>query len=145
MSLVNKLSKEKIEECKNVFNLNDTSKKGFIPSLKLPSILRNLGAYVPQENLEEFIGNRKEIKYDKFINFFAEYYTKKVDKKQLIKGLSFLDKDRDGNISSLDLRHALTTIGEKLTEDEAYDLLKTYTDKNGMIDYSYFANEISKQ
>ena len=37
---------------------------------------------------------KKEIKFDKFIDFFAEYYTKKVDKKQIIKGLSFLDKNK---------------------------------------------------
>ena len=144
MSDINKLSKEKIEECKNIFNLNDTNQNGLISCNRLAVIYRKLGAYVPQEDLEEFIGNRKEIKFEKFINFFAEYYTKKIEKQQIIKGLSFLDRNRDGNISASDLKHALTIIGEKLTDEEAYDLLKAYTDKNGMIDYKKFAGEISK-
>ena len=144
MSAINKLSKEKIDECKKVFNLNDTNQNGCIPCSKLSLIFRRLGAYVPQEELEEFIGNKKEIKYDKFIGFFADYYTKKIGQQQIIMGLSFLDKDKDGTIKASDLKHALTKIGEKLTDDEAYDLLKGYTDKNGLIDYKNFAEEISK-
>ena len=42
------------------------------------------------------------------------------------------------------MRHALTVLGEKLSEEEGYDLLKNYTDKNGMIDYKKFTEEISK-
>jgi len=103
-----------------------------------------LGAYVPPDDLEEFIGNKKEIKFDKFINFFAEYYIKKIDKNQIIDGLSFLDKNKNGLISANDLKHALSVIGEKLTEEEGYDLLKNYTDKNGMIDYEKFTEDISK-
>ncbi len=106
--------------------------------------MRNLGAYVPHEDLEEFIGNKKEIKFDKFISFFAEYYTKKIDKNQIINGLSFLDKNKNGLINANELRHALQKIGEKLTDEESYDLLKNYTDKYGMINYKKFTEEISK-
>lgn len=143
-SAISKLSKEKLEECKNIFKSNDINNKGSIPSNKLVFILRNLGAYVPPNDLEEFIGNKKEIKFDKFINFFAEYYIKKIDKNEIIDGLSFLDKNKKGLINANDLKHALSVIGEKLTEEEGYDLLKNYTDKNGMIDYKQFTEDISK-
>ena len=143
-SAISKLSKEKLEECKNIFKSNDINNKGSIPSNKLGFILRNLGAYVPPDDLEEFIGNKKEIKFDKFINFFAEYYIKKIDKNEIIDGLSFLDKNKKGLINANDLKHALSVIGEKLTEEEGYDLLKNYTDKNGMIDYKQFTEDISK-
>ena len=143
-SAISKLSKEKLEECKNIFKSNDINNKGSIPSNKLVFILRNLGAYVPPNDLKEFIGNKKEIKFDKFINFFAEYYIKKIDKNEIIDGLSFLDKNKKGLINANDLKHALSVIGEKLTEEEGYDLLKNYTDKNGMIDYKQFTEDISK-
>ena len=143
-SAISKLSKEKLEECKNIFKSNDINNKGSIPSNKLVFILRNLGAYVPPNDLKEFIGNKKEIKFDKFINFFAEYYIKKIDKNEIIDGLSFLDKNKKGLINANDLKHALSVIGEKLTEEEGYDLLKNYTDKHGMIDYKQFTEDISK-
>ena len=144
MTEVNKLSKEKIDECTNVFNENDTKKNGSISCSKLAVIYRKLGAYISPNELEVFIGNKKEIKFEKFLNFFTEHYTKKIEKQQIIEGLSFLDFQRNGNINANDLKHALTTIGEKLSEEEAHDLLKAYTDKNGMIDYKKFAGEISK-
>ena len=131
-SAISQLSKEKLEECKNIFNSNDINNKGSIPSNRLVYIMRNLGAYVPHEDLEEFIGNKKEIKFDKFISFFAEYYTKKID------------KNKNGLINANELRHALQKIGEKLTDEESYDLLKNYTDKYGMINYKKFTEEISK-
>ena len=143
-SPISQLSKEKLEECKNIFKSNDINNKGSIPSNKLVFILRYLGAYVPPEDLEEFIGNKKEIKFDKFIAFFAEYYTKKIEKDQIIDGLSFLDKNKNGLINANELKHALQFIGEKLTDDEANDLLKNYTDKYGMINYRKFAEEIFK-
>ena len=143
-SPISQLSKEKLEECKNIFKSNDINNKGCILSNKLVSILRNLGAYVPPEDLEEFIGNKKEIKFDKFIAFFAEYYTKKIEKDQIIDGLSFLDKNKNGLINANELKHALQFIGEKLTDEEANDLLKNYTDKYGMINYRKFAEEIFK-
>ena len=95
------------------FNLNDKKKTGSIPCNKLALIYRSLGAFVPDEDLDEFIGNKREIKFEKFLNFFAEYYTKKIEKQQIIMGLSFLDENNDGNISASDLKHALTSIGEK--------------------------------
>ena len=144
MTEINKLSKEKIDECKTVFNINDINHNGFVSANRLVSIYRSLGAYVPKEDLDELLGDKKEIKYEKFINIFAEYYTKKIDKQQIIIGLSFLDRNKDGNICASELKHALTTIGERLSEEEAYDLLKSYTDKYGNIDYNRFAGEISK-
>ena len=143
-SPISQLSKEKLEECKNIFKSNDINNKGCILSNKLVFILRNLGAYVPPEDLEEFIGNKKEIKFDKFIAFFAEYYTKKIEKDQIIDGLSFLDKNKNGLINANELKHALQFIGEKLTDEEANDLLKNYTDKYGMNNYRKFAEEIFK-
>jgi calmodulin len=143
-SVISQLSKEKLEQCKSIFNSNDINNKGSIPSKKLNFVLRSLGAYVPPDDLEEFIGNKKEIKFDKFISFFAEYYTKKIDKNQIIKGLSFLDRNNNGLISANELKHALTKLGEKISEEEGYDLLKNYTDKNGMIDYKKFTEDILK-
>ena len=71
MASVIKLSKDKLEECRNVFNANDKYKNGFISCSKLSLIYRSLGAYIPQEDLEEFIGNKKEIKFEKLGSKFC--------------------------------------------------------------------------
>lgn len=46
------------------------------------------------------------------------------------------DRDRNGFISAEELRHQVTTVGDKLTQDEVTDLLRV-ADQNGdgLIDY----------
>ena len=42
---------------------------------------------------------------------------------ELLKVFKKLDKDKDGHISTQDLRKALNEMGEKVTEDELRDLI----------------------
>lgn len=42
---------------------------------------------------------------------------------ELLKVFKKLDKDKDGHISTHDLRKALNEMGEKVTEDELRDLI----------------------
>ena len=144
--MTNSLQKEKIAECKKVFDIFDSDRDGFIYIDKLEEICKGLGAYVPRDDLQDFIKECSEgkINFDQFIKFFTEFYNKKMDKKQLIDAFTFLDNEKKGFIAASDLKHALTVIGDCLTYEEADELLANFIDKNGNIDYKKFANEISK-
>ena len=141
-----KITKEKIEECKDLFNEYYEKNDPINLRKKLGEMFRKLGAYVPNDKLEKYIEDNGDdcIKLEKFLFFFAENYTKKADKQELINGFAFLDQDKTGFINASDLKHSLTSIGDKLTEDEVDELLKNYTDKNGLIDYKVFATQIAK-
>ena len=146
MSLVDQLPKEKQEECKLVFNLYDVNKKGVISTDLVEKLCKNLGAYVPSDDIKEFKENYFDegvVNFDKFLVFFAEHYLKKIDKQQLISAFQFLDKGKTGSISTKELKHWIMVVGDKLTEKEADDLLKSF-DNKGVIDYRVLANEISK-
>ena len=146
MSLIDQLSKEKKEECKLVFDLYDTNKKGVISTDIVEKLCKNLGAYVPSDDIKDFKENYFEegvVNFEKFLAFFAEHYVKKIDRQQLINAFQFLDKDKSGKINYKDLKHWLMVVGDKLTEKEADDLLKNF-DNKGIIDYRNLATEISK-
>ena len=146
MSVIDKLSKEKQEECKLVFNLYDVNKKGVISIDIVDKLCKNLGAYVPSDDIKEFKENYFEegvVNFEKFLVFFAEHYVKKIDKQQLINAFQFLDKGKTGSISSKELKHWLMVVGDKLTENEADDLIKGY-DNKGVIDYRILSTEVSK-
>ena len=146
MSVIDKLSKEKQEECKLVFNLYDVNKKGVISIDIVDKLCKNLGAYVPSDDIKEFKENYFEegvVNFEKFLVFFAEHYVKKIDKQQLINAFQFLDKGKTGSISSKELKHWLMVLGDKLTENEADDLIKGY-DNKGVIDYRILSTEVSK-
>ena len=146
MSLIDQLPKEKQEECKLIFDLYDSSKKGVISTDLVEKLCKNLGAYVPSDDIKDFKENYFDegvVNFNQFMAFFAEHYLKKIDKQQLISSFQFLDKGKTGNINTKELKHWLMVVGDKLTEKEADDLLKDF-DKNGVIDYRIFAGEISK-
>ena len=136
MSAVDQLPPEKQEDCKTVFNLYDFKKQGVISVDLVELLCKNLGAYVPSDDIKEFKENYFEegvVNYEKFLVFFAEHYVKKIDKQQLINAFQFLDKDKSGKINYKELKHWLMVVGDKLTEKEADDLLKKFIDK-GVID-----------
>lgn len=46
------------------------------------------------------------------------------------------DKNKDGLISSVELRHVMTNLGEKLSEEEVDDMIKEADmDGDGMVNY----------
>ena len=52
------------------------------------------------------------------------------------------DKDGGGFISSAELRHVLSNLGEKLTSDQVSFLLDGQEDLNGMVNYDKFIKQI---
>lgn len=59
-----------------------------------------------------------------------------------IEGLRHFDKDGSGVISSAELRHLLTTLGEKLLDDEVEQLLAGQEDSQGNIHYEEFVKTV---
>lgn len=59
-----------------------------------------------------------------------------------IEGLRHFDKDASGFISTAELRHLLTTLGEKLTDDEVEQLLTNQEDSQGNVNYEEFVRVI---
>lgn len=55
-----------------------------------------------------------------------------------IEGLRHFDKDASGFISSAELRHLLTTLGEKLSDEEVEQLLNNQEDSQGNVNYEEF-------
>ncbi|CAF1457662.1 unnamed protein product, partial [Adineta steineri] len=49
--------------------------------------------------------------------------------------LKVFDKEQNGSISSAELRHLLTNLGERLSDEEVEQLLSGFEDKNGSINY----------
>ena len=146
MSAVDQLPPEKQEECKTVFNLYDFKKQGVISIDLVELLCKNLGAYVPSDDIKDFKENYFEegvVNYEKFLVFFAEHYVKKIDKQQLINAFQFLDKAKAGTVSAQELKHSLMVVGDKLNEKEADDLLNQFINK-GTIDYRVLATELSK-
>ena len=51
------------------------------------------------------------------------------------EGFKVFDKDGNGRISSIELKHILTKLGERLSEDEADTILNSLEDSDGMVKF----------
>ena len=59
-----------------------------------------------------------------------------------IEGLRHFDKDGNGFISAAELRHLLTTLGEKLSDEEVEQLLTGHEDSHGNVNYEEFVRTV---
>jgi myosin light chain 6 len=57
-------------------------------------------------------------------------------------GLKVFDKEQNGSISSAELRHLLTNLGERLSDEEVEQLLSGFEDKNGLINYEEWIRKL---
>ena len=83
---------------------------------------------------------------DRVLTVAAEFLTmmarkmKDTDSEEEIReAFKVFDRDNNGFISAAELRHVMTSIGEKLTDDEVDEMIREADqDGDGRIDYNEF-------
>ena len=61
---------------------------------------------------------------------------------EFVEGLRHFDNDGSGYISSAELRHLLTGLGEKMTDEEVEQILVGMEDEEGRVNYEFFVKHI---
>merc|ERR1712054_711762 len=86
-----------------------------------------------------------EIEFDEFLQLMAKKMRQQDAEEEIIESFKVLDKDGQGYLTREQLYHFMTTIGDKLTHDEANEMLNE-ADKNGdgQIDFEEFAKMMMK-
>jgi myosin light chain 6 len=82
----------------------------------------------------------KRITFEEFLPIFNAAHQKKDQGslEDFTEALRVFDKDGNGLINSAELRHVLTSLGEKLTDDEVDALLTGLEDSQGQVNYEEF-------
>ena len=62
-----------------------------------------------------------------------------------VEGLKHFDKEGNGLISAVELRHLLTGLGEKMSEEEVEQLVHGKEDAQGNINYEDFVKMVLTQ
>eukprot|EP01133_Synstelium_polycarpum_P012855 gene12855-15097_t len=131
---------------KDAFNLFDKDKDGKISVQELGTVMRSVGSNPTQAELKDMI---KEVDDGSgLVDFqhFAQLMTRKMqysDSEADIKtAFKVFDHKGNGYASISDLKHTLTTIGEKLTKEEFDNMLKDAKTVDGNIHVDEFVRII---
>ena len=82
-----------------------------------------------------FIGSGT-IDFPEFLTMMSKKMRNSDTEDELKDAFKVFDKDGNGVISAAELRHVMTNLGEKLTDEEVDDMIREAdTDGDGMINY----------
>ncbi|XP_062932245.1 myosin light chain 6B [Cynocephalus volans] len=149
--VVIEFNKDQLEEFKEAFELFDRVGDGKILYSQCGDVMRALGQNPTNAEVLRILGNPKSdelksrrVDFETFLPML-QAVAKNRDRgtyDDYLEGLRVFDKEGNGKVMGAELRHVLTTLGEKLTEEEVEDVLAGHEDSNGCINYEAFLKHI---
>ncbi|EEB05228.1 myosin II light chain [Schizosaccharomyces japonicus yFS275] len=130
---------------KQAFSLFDRHGTGLIPKSSIGDLLRACGQNPTLAEIAEIESTLPaEVNMDEFLNVLnrPHGFDMPGDPEEFVKGFQVFDKDGSGMIGVGELRYVLTSLGEKLSNEEMDELLKGIPVKDGMINYHEFVQMI---
>jgi len=142
---IQEISDEQIEEFKEAFSLFDKNGDGFISCKELGIVMRSLGQNPTEAELQDMINEvdfdgNGTIDFQEFLAMMARQMKNPADEElELRESFKVFDKNGDGYISAPELRHVMTTLGEKLTDEEVDEMIREADiDGDGKVNYEEF-------
>lgn len=138
---------EQLADYREVFRYFDSRGDEKINVQQVGDVLRALG----QNPTEAEIGRccaaydkEARLSFEDFVPIFQSI-SKNREKhtvEEFVEGLSHFDKEGNGLINVAELRHLLTTLGERLTDEEVDQLLAGHNDSHGNVNIADFVRNV---
>lgn len=143
-------SEDQIADFQEAFMLFDTKGDGKIPGAQVGEVVRALGQNPTEADLRRLMQSQKagdRVAFDTFLPILHAVSQKKMTDSvdEFVEGLRHFDKDGAGYISSAELRHMLTSLGEKMNEEEVESLIRGQEDSKGNVNYEEFVKMVLAQ
>jgi len=142
--LADQLTELQIAEFKEAFSLFDQDGNGTIATEELGAVMRSLGQNPteaePQDMINEVDADGNgTIDFPEFLSLTARKMRDTDTEEELIEAFKVFDRDGNGLISEAELRHVMTNLGEKLTDEEVHEMIhEADVDGDGQINYEEF-------
>ena len=142
--MVENLSDETITQFQAIFELFDKDNSGNISTKELGTVMRNLGQNPSEEELKQMIrevdlNGNGTIDFKEFMCLMVKKMKDNDLDEELQAAFKVFDKDQNGYITSHELRHTMTNLGENLTPEEVEEMIKEADlDNDQQVDYDEF-------
>ncbi|GJN39826.1 hypothetical protein PR202_gb28969 [Eleusine coracana subsp. coracana] len=145
-AMANALSEDQIASMREAFTLFDTDGDGRIAPTELGVLMRSLGGNPTQAQLRDIAAQEKltaPFDFPRFLELMRAHLRPEPFDRPLRDAFRVLDKDASGTVSVADLRHVLTSIGEKLEPHEFDEWIREVdVAPDGTIRYDDFIRRI---
>jgi calmodulin len=141
--MADQLTEEQIAEYKEAFSLFDKDGDGTIKTKELGTIMRSLQSPTEAE-LQDMINEvdtngNGTIDFPEFLTIMARQMKYTDSEEEIREAFRVFDKDGNGFISAAELRHVMTILGEKLTDEEVDEMVREANiDSDGQVNYEEF-------
>lgn len=138
------LSEDQVAEFKEAFMLFDKDEDGTITISELGVVMRSLGQRPTETELRDMVNEVDQdgngtIEFNEFLQMMSKKLKEADCEEELREAFRVFDKNNDGLISSNELRHVMTSLGERLSEEEVDDMIKEADlDGDGQVNYEEF-------
>lgn len=111
-----------IAEFKEAFSLFDKDGDGTITTKELGTVMRSLGQNPTEAELQDMVNEvdadgNGTIDFPEFLTMMARKMKDTDSAEEIKEAFKVFDKDGNGLISANELRHIMTNLGEKLTDE----------------------------
>ncbi|KAG2440115.1 hypothetical protein HXX76_004229 [Chlamydomonas incerta] len=138
------MSDDRYAEYKEAFTLFDSDGDGFITTKELGTVLRALGKSPTEAEIKAIVkdidpDNRGVVDYKEFEKIMTRDIREYDNEQDLKAAWKVFDKAGAGSISTSELKHVLTSVGEKLSPEEIAEMIaEADPDKSGKVLYDNF-------
>ncbi|CAD5215442.1 unnamed protein product [Bursaphelenchus okinawaensis] len=139
---------DNIANCREIFAYFDTKGDEKIAVSQVGDVLRALGQNPTQNEIskccEHWANADTRITFEDFVPIFQTVGKNRsnIPFEEFVEGLSHFDMEGTGTIKVAELRHLLTTLGERLSDEEVDQLIAGQGDPNGHINIADFVRTV---
>lgn len=140
-----------LSEYRDAFSLFDKKGDDKIDSNQIGDLLRALGSNPTEADAKKIAkeldpNGNKRISFEEFLPVLLSCKQTKdhdLTEADFVEGLRTFDRDGTGMISVAELRHVLTSLGEKLTEQQVDSILQNISEaERGQLNYEEFVKAV---
>jgi Ca2+-binding EF-hand superfamily protein len=144
--MVDKLSKEELEEYREAFAYFDRDRDGRLTAQEVVQVIRAVGQAPSEKQAGAIIaeiGANSKLDFNEFIVTAMKRPVPSGSVDEILEAFKVFDKDGAGFLPSSELKHTMTHLGEKFPDIEAeYMLMEAGVDADGKVNYEQFVRDM---